>query len=136
MILKHSLIFACFYLLFVSPLQSQDWNQWRGKNRNGIIKKSPALLDSWDKSGPPLVWKSADKIPGGERGGYGSPVVWKGRVYLYASPKANAKNETGQDAIYCLDAKTGKTLWKKEFKGIWKSHGSASTPCVKMENVL
>jgi outer membrane protein assembly factor BamB len=38
--------------------------------------------------------------------------------------------EKGEDIIYCLDAATGKTLWKTAFPGVAHPNGSSSTPCV------
>ena len=106
-----------------------DWNQWRGPNRNGVVSHSPKLADAWGPEGPVLVWKSADKILGGPKKGgsfsnYGSPVVAGGKVYLYVHDQAAAA-----DLIFCLDANTGKTLWKASFAGR-PNGGCSSTPYV------
>jgi outer membrane protein assembly factor BamB len=34
------------------------------------------------------------------------------------------------DVLYCFDAATGKTLWKKEYPGVLFEYGTSSTPCV------
>lgn len=34
------------------------------------------------------------------------------------------------DVIYCFDATTGKTLWKKEYPGALFEYGTSSTPCI------
>ena len=34
------------------------------------------------------------------------------------------------DVIFCFDAATGKTLWKKEYPGAMFEYGSSSTPCI------
>jgi len=36
----------------------------------------------------------------------------------------------GTDSFVCLDASTGKTIWKSSFPGAAHAHGSSSTPCV------
>ncbi|MEI6519202.1 MAG: PQQ-binding-like beta-propeller repeat protein [bacterium] len=106
-----------------------DWNQWRGPNRNGIAPDSPKLIDAWGPSGPVLMWKSEDKITGGPKKGgsfsnYGSPVVARGKVYLYVHDQAIAA-----DKVFCLDANTGKTLWKVSYPGS-PDGGGSSTPYV------
>jgi outer membrane protein assembly factor BamB len=69
-----------------STLAASEWNEWRGPERNGIINQSPALLDSWPATGPKLLWKSEEKIPGNEAGGFGSVSVAGGNVYCYCAP--------------------------------------------------
>ena len=59
-----------------------DWPQWRGPNRDGVAPSSPKLLDSIPASGPKMLWKS-EYIPFGFGGGWGSPVVAEGKVFVY-----------------------------------------------------
>ena len=63
-----------------------DWPQWRGPARTGVAAGDAPLADAWPEGGPPMLWQS-EPIPGGGEGGYGSPVVADGRVYLYVSWK-------------------------------------------------
>ena len=63
-------------------LAHDDWPQWRGPDRNGVAPSSPKLMDSLPADGPKLVWKS-EYIPFGWWGGWGSPVVAEGKVFLY-----------------------------------------------------
>lgn len=60
------------------------WPQWRGPQRTGVSPDSPPLASKWPKDGPPIVWE-VDGIPAGGSGGYGSPVVAAGRVYLFVN---------------------------------------------------
>jgi len=90
-----------------------DWNQWRGPGRNGLAAGGPKLSAVWSEKGPELVWQSEPISTGHDHGGFGSCVTYKNRVYLF-----------GADVGLCLDATTGKTLWKKVFPG------RHSTPCV------
>ncbi len=73
-------------LLDAAAAVRADWPQWRGPDRTGVSSGSPALAASWPDDGPPRLWIS-ERIPGGGDGGYGSPVVADGRVYLYVSWK-------------------------------------------------
>jgi outer membrane protein assembly factor BamB len=61
----------------------QEWNQWRGPDRNGVAAKAPALSTNWPAAGPPRIWLSEETFPksGDKSGGAGSPVVADGRVY-------------------------------------------------------
>ena len=65
---------------------SQDWPQLGGPDRNGIAPVSPKLMDAWPKDGPPQLWKSV-WIPACEEGGFSSPIVADGKVYVYATAK-------------------------------------------------
>jgi outer membrane protein assembly factor BamB len=51
--------------------------------RTGVASESPALIDSLPAEGLPAAWIS-EQIPAGGNGGWGSPVVADGRVYLFA----------------------------------------------------
>jgi len=60
-----------------------DWPQWRGPDRNGVARQSPALLDEFPKEGPKKVWESEDAILCGQgAGGNGSIAVFDGRIYV------------------------------------------------------
>jgi outer membrane protein assembly factor BamB len=60
------------------------WPQWRGPQRTGVLPNSPPLASEWPKDGPPVMWE-VEGIPAGGAGGYGSPVVAGGRVYLFVN---------------------------------------------------
>lgn len=107
----------------LSAGRADDWPHWRGPNRNGITSEP----SGWDnKSWRPIrTWHK--KI------GYGStsPIVVKNR--LYAVGWADNK-----DTVFCLDAATGREIWKKTYncppygrfskgdKSLYK--GTTSTP--------
>jgi outer membrane protein assembly factor BamB len=67
-----------------SSSSSSSWPQWRGPQRTGVSPDSPPLASEWPKDGPPVVWE-IEGIPAGGAGGYGSPVVADGRVYLFVN---------------------------------------------------
>ena len=70
-----------------------DWPQWRGPLRNGVAPRGPSLAAAWPDDGPPVLWEVAD-IPGGGGGGYGSPVVAGGRVYLFVNRRYSVPIDT------------------------------------------
>jgi outer membrane protein assembly factor BamB len=139
-------------LVLVRPLAARsdgDWPQWRGPARTGVGAGGPKLATAWPKGGPVKLWES-ERLPlcdsdGG--GGYGSVTVANGRVYLFTSwgrkePAAASQRPGGarsasrtSDVILCMDAASGKTLWKKDFRGVPLTHmdlydGSSSTVTV------
>jgi len=69
------LFLACVALAEVPP----EWPQWRGPTRGGAGAAGAKLASSWDANGAKLLWES-QPIDGG---GYSSPVMAGGKVYLY-----------------------------------------------------
>ncbi|MEM7236091.1 MAG: hypothetical protein AAF517_28255, partial [Planctomycetota bacterium] len=59
-----------------------DFPQWRGSQRDGVVRNSPPLADSFGASGPPVLWES-EVFP--KKSGQGSPVIANGRVLLYVN---------------------------------------------------
>jgi outer membrane protein assembly factor BamB len=104
-----------------------DWPQWRGPERNGLGTGGPVLASVWPAAGPVKLWES-EAIPVDAEHGWSTPAVADGRVYL-----SLAMNLGGQwrDVFFCLDAASGKTLWKKDYPGAGRlMEGSSSTVCV------
>jgi outer membrane protein assembly factor BamB len=87
-------------LLCASAAWAEDWPQWRGPNRDGIMQQSPPLAEAWPKSGPPKVWQS-ELLPGSKIAGFSSPVVAGGKVYAFASgdPSAPLRERTFGEGI-------------------------------------
>jgi outer membrane protein assembly factor BamB len=93
-------IFFLFTFLWMMPVQAQDWNQWRGANRNGLVNSFSAPVN-WPKT---LVQKW--KTPVG--GSYSSPVVWQNKIYVHT-------RRDEQEIVSCVDLKTGKLLWNQSY---------------------
>lgn len=93
------LIIACLEVI-ARVAHAQDWTQWRGANRDGVVKDFIAPT-AWPKE-LKQVWRT----PVGS--GYSSPVVSKGRAWIHSR-----KNET--EEVTCLDLKTGKVVWTKSY---------------------
>lgn len=90
---------ASVLLLAVARAGADDWPQWRGPNRDGVSKET-GLLKEWPKDGPNLLWQVKDL-----GGGYGTPSVAGGRIYVMAN------KGLGEESVKALDAKDGGTLW-------------------------
>jgi len=82
-------------------LALQDWPHWRGPNRDGVV----AEPSGWGGPGWPLGEPAWTRALGS---GSGSPVVARGRLYAMGWAK-------DQDRVYCLDAASGKELWKQAY---------------------
>jgi outer membrane protein assembly factor BamB len=102
-------------------LLAADWPQFLGPNRNGIASETK-LLDTWPEKGPPVLWERA----AGE--GYSGPVIAGGRLILF-------HRVNGNELIECLDAATGKEIWKHSDATpyddpLGKGNGPRSTPAI------
>ena len=84
-----------------SPAASTAWPCWRGPYRNGT-----SLETGWSHSGPTTGRKVLWKASGGK--GFSSFAVADGRVFTMG-------NATDVDTVFCLDAETGKVLWKHSY---------------------
>lgn len=101
--------------------RAADWPQFLGPTRNAIAAGAD-LADSWPKDGPPIAWQH--KLGSGWAG----PVIAGGKVIVF-------HRVGGQEVVECLDAATGKALWKQAFTtgyvdNFGFDNGPRGTPCV------
>src|SRR5881392_1459521 len=80
---------------------ANDWPRWRGPDLNGISKET-GWSASWPQEGPKQLWKATVGT------GFSSIAVSNGRAYTLG-------NVNDTETIYCLDANTGKVLWKHSY---------------------
>ena len=121
-----ALLPASVIVLLASPGFAQDWTQWRGANRDGNV---PALSVAW-----PKALKEEWKVTVGV--GHSSPVVVKGKVFVFT-------RQGDEETLLCLDAASGKELWKSSQPIAFQMHpaatahgkGPKSTPVVSNGNV-
>ena len=97
-------------------VRAEDWPQWMGPTRDGIWSETGIARKLPGKLIPQWTAKVA--------GGYSGPAVANGKVYVldYQRVSGEAKNDPnnraesqGTERILCLDAATGKELWKHEY---------------------
>lgn len=115
---SQSLLAAAFLTVAGSTGRADDWPQWMGPNRDGVWKET-GILDKFPAEGPKELWR----IPIG--GGYAGPAVTGGRVYVADKKlRDGVKDPTNafdvsktesSERLLCLDAKTGKEIWKYEY---------------------
>ena len=105
-----------------SSAKSLSWPQWRGPNRDGYVG-GVSVPRVW-----PKTLKEEWKVTVGV--GHSSPLVSDGKIYVFAR-----QGET--ETLLCLDALTGKEVWKSaphavayEMNSAARDHGKGpkSTP--------
>jgi outer membrane protein assembly factor BamB len=76
-----------------------DWQDWRGPNRNGTWNEK-GILKRFDSDKLKIKW-SAPVSPG-----YSGPTVSDQRVYL-----TDRITKPASERVLCFDAKTGESIW-------------------------
>ena len=116
--------FACVLLfaLGVGTALGADWRQFRGPNGQGISDEK-GLPVEWSAS-KNVIWKI--KLPGA---GGSSPVTVGDRIFVtcYSGYAAlDQKNPGNMEDLrrhfLCVDQRTGKILWAKEFIPVLPEH--------------
>ncbi len=127
--LNRSLVLAstCLLVLLSGSALAQDWPQWRGANRDGKVSgfKAPA---TWPKE---LTQKWKVTVGRGDA----SPALVGDRVYVFA-------RQEGDELTLCLDAATGKELWRDKYAAqpgnepMGRHPGPRSSPAVAQGKVV
>ena len=109
-----------------STAGAEDWYRYRGPRLDGISLESGWRFN-WTEKPPAILWQVSVGT------GLSSVAVSKNRVFTIG-------NSDNVDNVFCLDATTGKTIWKQsylsptdanEFEG-----GPTSTPTVDGDRVF
>jgi outer membrane protein assembly factor BamB len=120
----------CVLKITFAPIFAEDWPEWRGKGRNGIWTES-GILDKFPEKGLTAVWRTPI------HGGFAGPAVAAGRVFVTDFKRSSGKK--GMERALCLDEKSGKILWTREwdadYQGISYDTGPRATPTVDGDRV-
>ena len=111
------------FVLGVTSAAAQEWTQFRGPSRDGIVPAA-VIPKQWPKS-TTRAWT----VEIGE--GYSSPVVANGRVFLHS-------RRDPEEIVTAIDVATGKIAWQQKYAaGFTKNQyatamakGPNSTPLV------
>ena len=99
------------WALCLSTVFAQDWTQWRGPNRDGVVSGFV----------PPAPWPERLtqrwKVEVGL--GYATPIVVGNRLYMFSRL---GDNET----MTALDVETGKVLWQTDYAAPFMMHSAAA----------
>jgi outer membrane protein assembly factor BamB len=132
----------CGLLILTSNcmLQAEDWPQWMGPHRDGVVRQS-GLIQQVPAEGLKVLWRAP------VAGGYAGPAVADGRVFVADYVLKNGKhtyNSGGRDElegterVLCFDAATGKPLWNYAYeRPYYLSYGTGprATPTVDGDRV-
>jgi len=135
---------SCYILAVIltssALARGDDWPQWMGPKRDNVWREE-GILEKFPKDGLKKVWS----FP--LAGGYSGPAVVGDRVYItdYVKKEGTTnegnferKPTSGTERVFCVDAKTGKEIWKHEYEvkyAISYPAGPRCTPTVDGDKV-
>ncbi len=127
---KQAVGYLLIAVCILTPALAEDWPEWRGKGRIGIWRES-GIMDKFPEKGLTVAWRTP------LNSGFSGPAVAAGRVFVTDfKPSAGMK---GTERALCLDEKSGKILWTREwdadYKGISYGTGPRATPTVDGDRV-
>lgn len=106
------------FLSMFSRVRADDWPQWMGPRRDADWRET-GIIRQFPEGGPKILWRQ----PLGY--GFAGPAVVGDRVFVSDyQTEANIRESTnpgrkppidGHERVLCLDAKSGKELWKVEY---------------------
>ncbi len=102
MSIKSIALLSAWVLVVAASGLAADWPQWRGPFFNGSTDEQDVPA-SWSEA-ESIAWVSPLPGPSGA-----TPVISKGKVFVTSTVKG-----TGDFVAICLDAGTGKLLWRKD----------------------
>jgi len=94
-------------LMIGQSAAAQDWSQWRGPSRDGIVPAASAP-SSW-----PASLRRAWRVETGE--GYSSPVVSHGSVFVHS-------RKDPEEIVIAVNLATGKLLWEQKYQADFKKN--------------
>jgi outer membrane protein assembly factor BamB len=119
------ILLLAMVVISYNSIEAQNWNRFRGPNGDGQFAALNLPL-AWEEG--TFQWKV--DLPGS---GHSSPVVWEEKIFTTcASPSDSTQY------VLCIDAETGKILWRKEFGSTPYPHHkfnsyASSTPAVDQD---
>ncbi len=88
-------------LVAIMGTQGADWPGFLGPRGDGTSAET-GIIAPWPKDGLRIVWHKTVGM------GYGMPSIANGRLFLF-------DRHGNQARLTCMDAKTGKELWRFEY---------------------
>jgi outer membrane protein assembly factor BamB len=112
---------------FAQQQAGSDWTRFLGPLGTSVSTER-GIIAPWPDKGLRVVWHT----PLGT--GYGAPVISKGKLYQFDRVEHQAR-------LQCLDARTGKQLWKFEYPTDYKdffgyNNGPRCCPIVDRDRVF
>jgi outer membrane protein assembly factor BamB len=114
---------------------AEDWPEWRGRGRAGVWNEG-GVLEKFPAGGLAVAWRTPIAS------GYAGPAVAGGKVFVLDwTRKEGTATMEGNERLLCLDERTGKVLWTREwpvsYARIMASYaiGPRATPTVDEDSV-
>lgn len=117
---RRNILLAATLLATLPAAARADWLSYRGPAQNGVSAEK-GIATQFPADGPRVLWKASVGT------GTSSITVSAGRAFTMG-------NRGGKDRVVCLDAKSGREVWKLEYpldvdKRMFEG-GTAATPTV------
>ncbi len=96
---------------------SQDWPDWRGKNRDAVWEAS-GIVELFDSDVIELTWS----VPIGP--GYSGPTVSGGRVYV----TDRLERPSPAERVLCFDELSGEQIWVHQYDCVYENVGYQAGP--------
>src|SRR5262245_26614733 len=120
MTFRNLVLVASTLIVASTTTRADDWPQWMGPKRDNVWRET-GIVEKFPQGGPKILWRTPIY------GGYAGPAVSGAKVFvldrLLAKGAANPEDpfDTKQavkstERVLCLDAKTGKEIWKYEYE--------------------
>jgi outer membrane protein assembly factor BamB len=129
---KHLILFGMTVTLVAGAARGDDWPQWMGTDRDAVWHET-GILQKFPPKGPTVLWRTPIKS------GFSGPAVAGGKVYVmdYATDVDFRKQSNpgtrpkikGSERVLCLDARSGKEIWKHEYDCPYKISYPAGPRC-------
>ena len=126
-------------LLATPAVRADDWPHWMGPKRDNVWRED-GIVERFPAGGPKKAWSFPIA------GGYAGPAVAAGKVFVtdYLTKDKveegnwDLKEMTGVERVFCVEAETGKEVWKYEYPVKYKISypaGPRCTPAVDGDKV-
>jgi outer membrane protein assembly factor BamB len=97
---SRALASALLPIALAAPLAAQDWPQWRGPTRDGVVA-APSVPATWPER---LTRRWSVEVGAG----YAAPVLVGDRLYVFA-------RQGDDEVMRALDARTGSEIWSTAY---------------------
>ena len=96
----------CLGAILLAPSAADDWPQWRGPQRDGVLRES-GLASDLPGDRLPAKWSVAIGP------GYSGPTVADGRVYV--TDRGSEDSASDVERVLCFDATDGSSIWQHQY---------------------
>ena len=104
---------TCIALLWlcsaVQLLHADDWPEWRGAGRRGVLTET-GLVETFPAEGLPVAWRTPI------HSGYSGPAVAEGRVFITDARRPDPRTTSVVERALAIDEQTGAVLWTREWQ--------------------